>query len=130
MTTDYNERTHLFKWRQYAFAVAGFLSPWLPWMCIKLDIVLGGVAPDQANGLYGIHYVAALTGGLILLTACAPICCCGEDKPAPGGENKVGFAAAVRHTLGNRAFWPLVIGNFLLKFGMISTGIFFMYLLI
>jgi glycoside/pentoside/hexuronide:cation symporter, GPH family len=130
MTTDYNERTHLFKWRQYAFAVAGFLTPWFLWMCIKLDTVLGGVAPEKANGLYGIPYVGVLMGVVILLTAAAPIFCCNEGKLAPGEETRVSFLSAIRFTLKNGAFWPLVIGNFLFKFGMVSTGIFFMYLII
>ncbi|MGH7990100.1 MAG: MFS transporter [Limisphaerales bacterium] len=130
LTTDYNERTHLFKWRQYAYAAGGFFTPWLPWMCVKLDIVFGGVAPEKANGLYGIHYVAILVGVVILLAAFAPIFCCNEGKLAPGEESKVSFLSAIRFTLTNSAFWPLVIGNFLLKFGMVSTGIFFLYLLI
>ena len=28
MTTDYNERTHLFKWRSYTGAIAGFIGRW------------------------------------------------------------------------------------------------------
>ncbi len=130
MTTDYNERTHLFKWRQYSYAACGFLTPWLPWMCVKLDIVLGGVAPEKASGLYGIHYVGIFAGIIILLAAFAPVFCCTEGKLAPGEESRVSLLSAVRFTLKNRAFWPLVIGNFLLKFGMVSTGIFFIYLLI
>ena len=130
LTTDYNERTHLFKWRQYAYAAAGFLTPWLPWMCVKLDIVLGGVAPEKASGLYGIRYVGILVGIVILLAAFAPIFCCNEGRLAPGEDSKVPFLSAMRFTLKNGAFWPLVAGNFLLKFGMVSTGIFFIYLLI
>lgn len=130
MVTDYNERTHLFKWRQYAFASAGFLTPWLPWMCIKLDIVAGGIAPDKANGLYGIGWVGVLVGVVILLTAAAPIFGCKEGQLAHGEESKVSFMNAVKFTLTNQSFWPLVMANFLLKFAMVSTGIFFMYLLI
>ncbi|HEY3761517.1 MAG TPA: MFS transporter [Verrucomicrobiae bacterium] len=130
LTTDYNERTHLFKWRQYAYATAGFLTPWLPWMCVKLDIVLGDVSPGQASGLYGVRYVGILVGIVILLAAFAPIFCCSEGALPPSERSKVSFLSAIRFTLKNNAFWPLVIGNFLLKFGMSSTGIFFIYLLI
>lgn len=130
LTTDYNERTHLFKWRQYAYAASGFLTPWLPWMCVELDIVLGGVAPEKASGLYGIHYVGIFVGMVILLAAFVPIFCCNEGELSPGEESKVSFCSAIRFTLKNGAFWPLVAGNFLLKFGMVSTGIFFIYLLI
>jgi GPH family glycoside/pentoside/hexuronide:cation symporter len=130
LTTDYNERTHLFKWRQYAYAACGFLTPWLPWMCVKLDIVLGGVSPEKAGGLFGIHYVGILVALVILLTALTPVVCCRERELPPGGSSKISFLSAVRFTLKNNAFWPLVIGNFLVKFGMASTGIFFIYLLI
>jgi GPH family glycoside/pentoside/hexuronide:cation symporter len=130
LSTDYNERTHLFKWRQYAFTMAGLLTPWLPWLCIRLDIMWGGVTPAQANGLYGIHYVSLLVGGIILLSAAAPIFCCDEGQPAPKGEARVPLYSALRLTLRNRAFWPLLLGGFLIKLGMCSTGIFFIYLLI
>ena len=130
LTTDYNERTHLFKWRQYAFAVAGFVTPWLPWLCIKLDTKLYGIAPEAANGLHGIRWVGIIVGLLILATALAPIFGGGEGKTPHVGESKVSFRSAIMFTMKNRAFWPLVIGNFLIKFGMVSTGIFFMYLLI
>ncbi|HVU26331.1 MAG TPA: MFS transporter [Verrucomicrobiae bacterium] len=130
LTTNYSERTHLFKWRQYAYTAGGFITPWLPWMCVKLDIVFGGVAPEKASGLYGIHYVGILVGITVLLAAFTPIFCCNEGKFVPGKESKISFLSAIRFTLKNSAFWPLVIGNFLLKFGMVSTGIFFIYLLI
>jgi GPH family glycoside/pentoside/hexuronide:cation symporter len=99
-------------------------------MCIKLDIVFGGVAPDKANGLYGITWIGILVGVILLLTAAAPIFGCKEGQLPTGEESKVSFWAAVKLTLANKSFWPLVVGNFLLKFGMVSTGIFFMYLLI
>jgi glycoside/pentoside/hexuronide:cation symporter, GPH family len=130
LTMDYNERTHLFKWRQYAYAACGFLTPWLPWMCVKLDIVLGGVSTERASGLFGIHYVGIFVGLVILLTALTPVVCCRERELPPRATSKISFPSAVRFTLKNNAFWPLVIGNFLVKFGMASTGIFFIYLLI
>ncbi|MEI2723949.1 MAG: MFS transporter [Verrucomicrobiota bacterium] len=37
MTSDYNERTHLFKWRMLAASVAGFLSPWFVKFCLMLE---------------------------------------------------------------------------------------------
>jgi GPH family glycoside/pentoside/hexuronide:cation symporter len=46
------------------------------------------------------------------------------------GEGKVRFRDAIKFTLKNKAFWPLVLGNFVTKFGMCLTGIFFYYLLI
>ena len=129
LTTDYNERTHLFKWRQYAYACAGFLTPWLPWMCIKLDII-SGIAPLQANGLHGVRWVGIFVGAVVLLTALAPILGCSEVKSVQRDERKASFLSAIRFAAKNKAFWPLVLSNFLLKFGMVSTGIFFTYLLI
>jgi GPH family glycoside/pentoside/hexuronide:cation symporter len=129
MTTDYNERTHLFQWRQYAYAVGGFLTPWLFWLCMKLDTGPGGIAKEQANGLYGIRWVGIGVGVIILISALAPILFC-KDSKSEHQENKVSFREALGFTRRNKAFWPLVIGNFLLKFGMVSTGIFFLYLLI
>lgn len=53
MSTDYNERTHLFKWRLIAFSAAGFLAPWfLPW-CMWLE-------GDRAQVLKGSHGVFAV----------------------------------------------------------------------
>ena len=130
MVTDYNERTHLFKWRQYSFAVAGFFSPWLPWLCIKLNVVFGGIPADKANGVYGVPWVGALVAVIVLLAAAAPIFGCREGQLTHEEQSKVRFRDAVTFTLTNRSFWPLVVANFLVKFGMVSTGIFFMYLLI
>jgi len=130
LTTDYNERTHIFQWRQYAFAVAGFVTPWLPWLCIKLDIVFYGVPKAAANGLHGIMWVGILAGILILATALCPIMFGGVGGAAHQGESKVPFFQALMFTLKNSAFWPLVLGNFLMKFCGVITGIFFMYLLI
>ena len=45
-------------------------------------------------------------------------------------EKKTRFAEAIRFTLKNKAFWPLVAGNFLVKFGMIVTGCFFYYIMV
>ena len=130
LTTDYTERTHLFKWRQYAYAVAGFLTPWLLPLCVKLDILFYGIAADKANGTHGIQWVGMLVGILILVTALGPILFSGKGKTAHTGEEKVSFFHAIAFTMKNLAFWPLVLGNFMYKFCGAVTGCFFMYLMI
>ncbi len=126
LSTDYNERTHIFQWRQYAFAATGFVTPWLPLLCLKLDLVGGAPA---AKGAVGIHWVSFGVAAMLLLTACGPIFGCPEGS-GQRNDKKVRFADAIRFTLKNRAFWPLVASNFLVKFGMQITGIFFYYLMI
>lgn len=66
---------------------------------------------------------------VILATACAPIFGCRESGQHEA-EKKTRFAEAIRFTLKNKAFWPLVAGNFLVKFGMIVTGCFFYYVMV
>jgi Na+/melibiose symporter-like transporter len=126
LSTDYNERTHIFQWRQYAAAATGFFSPWLPFLCLKLDVLGGGV---PARGAAGVHWVSLGIAATILLTACAPIFGCAEGQ-RHREEDRVPFPAAVKLTLQNWAFWPLVLGNLTLKFGMIITGVFFYYVMI
>ena len=131
LSTNYNERNHIFKWRMYAAAATGFLTPWLPWLCISIDSrfanLADGVKPTGAA--VGIHWVCFGIAAIILLTALGPLFC-GEGKGQKHEEIKISFRNAVRFTLTNRAFWPLVAGNFFTKFGMAITGIFFYYLLI
>ena len=130
MTTDYNERTHLFAWRQYAYAATGFVIPWLPNLCIKTDILVFGAEKKTASGLHAIPWIGLILGVLILATAIGPIFFTGEGKTKHTGEEKVSFVTAAGQTLRNKAFWPLVITNFLIKFGGIATGGFFMYVII
>jgi len=47
MSTDYNERTHLFKWRLSACALAGFITPWL----MPFAMWLEGDRSQQLRGL-------------------------------------------------------------------------------
>ena len=130
LTTDYNERTHLFKWRQYSYAVAGFVTPWLLPLCVKLDIALYHVETASAKGIHGIHWVGMLIGLLILATALGPILFSGKGRTVHTGDAKVSFIRSIAFTMKNLAFWPLVLGNFMYKFCGAVTGCFFMYLMI
>lgn len=65
---------------------------------------------------------------MILTAALMPILFCREGRGEQ--KTKVRFLDAVMLTLKNKAFRPLVMGNFLLKFGMVCTGNFFAYLII
>lgn len=130
LTSNYNERTHLFKWRQYSYAVAGFLTPWLLPLCVQFDILFYGIKSDQAKGTSGIHWVCMIMGALILITALGPILFSGKEKTIHTGEKKVSFWRALSFTIKNSAFWPLILGNFMYKFCGAVTGCFFMYLMI
>jgi len=125
LSTDYNERTHIFQWRMYAFAATGFLTPWLPKLCLMFE----GDKAEALKGSSGVHMVSFGVAGIILLSALAPILSCREQSLWKN-EGKVRFIDAVRFTLRNTAFWPLVLGNFLTKFCMCLTGIFFYYVLL
>ena len=125
LSTDYNERTHVFQWRQYAYAVTGFLGPWLLPLCLWIE----GPKANLTRGAYGIHWVSFGIAAVILLTACGPILGCRETGVYVA-EKKTKFSDAVRLTLRNRAFWPLVAGNFLVKFGMAVTMCFFYYVMV
>jgi GPH family glycoside/pentoside/hexuronide:cation symporter len=125
LSTDYLERTHIFKWRFCAFAAAGCLTPWFPAICLKLE----GAQAEVTKGTVGVHWLSIGIAAMLLLTAAGPIFGCrekGEYKRRP----KVRFIEAFALTLRNTAFWPLVLGNFLTKFGMSITGYFFYYVMV
>jgi GPH family glycoside/pentoside/hexuronide:cation symporter len=124
MTTDYNERTQLFKWGVYVGAIAGFLSPWLMNMCLWFD------HSPNANGTEGVIYVSAIMCVLILITGAAPILFCKENISEHMREKKVPFFSAVRMTLNNGPFWLLTVSNFIMYFAINITGLMFLYLLI
>jgi len=126
MTTDYDERTHLFKWRFYAFAAAGFLTPWL----IPAALWLEGNKAQTLKGSQGVVYISIIGGILVLVTGLPTVFFCREKIEKHTGEPKVKFLRAVKLTLNNRPFWLLVISNFITKFGMSLTGIFFFYVFV
>jgi GPH family glycoside/pentoside/hexuronide:cation symporter len=125
LSTDYNERTHIFQWRLYASAATGFLTPWLLPLCLWIE----GPAANLTRGATGIHWVSFGIAAAILLTACGPIFGC-RERGVHVAEKKTKFRDAIRFTLRNQAFWPLVAGNFLVKFGMVVTGCFFYYVMV
>lgn len=124
MTTNYNERTHLFKWRMMAAAACGFIAPWSLKFCMLLE---GGQA-EVLKGAQGVQTFCFIIAGIFLVTGLCPVLFCQENIAAHKDEKKVPFLKAVRLTLRNRPFWLLVISNFITKFGMCVTGIFFGYL--
>ncbi len=125
LSTDYNERTHIFKWRIYVAATCGFLSPWLVRLCLWVE----GDAAAQLKGSVGVHWVSFGIAGLILLAACGPIFGCREGG-VHRAEKKVRLRDAIKFTSQNGPFRPLLVGNFLVQFGMCVTGVFFFYLMV
>jgi GPH family glycoside/pentoside/hexuronide:cation symporter len=126
MSTDYNERTHLFKWRLSACAIAGFVTPFVLPMAMELE----GPRVQQLKGSQGILTVSIFIGILVLLVGLPSVFFCKEKVTEHRHEEKVGFLSAVRFTLGNRPFWLLVASNFIMKFLMCLTGIFFFYIFV
>jgi GPH family glycoside/pentoside/hexuronide:cation symporter len=122
LSTDYNERTHLFKWRMIAFTVGCFLAPWLPNLCMWIE----GDEWSKLKGATGAHYVGMILGASILATGLLPILFCRERTQAQT-EKKLPLMDAMRSVASNRAFWPVLMGNLVAKFGMVITGIFFRY---
>jgi len=125
LSTDYNERTHIFQWRQYAWAATGFLTPWLIPICLWLE----GDKAKITRGAVGIHWVSFGLAALILLTAAFPIFFVRETGRHIA-EKKTPFMEGLKYTLNNTAFWPLLTGNFLVKCGMVVTGCFFYYVMV
>ncbi|HTR40408.1 MAG TPA: MFS transporter [Pseudomonadales bacterium] len=125
LSKNYEERTHIFQWRQYAAAVTGFLTPWFIPLCLALD----GPLFNVTKGINGVHYVSIGIAAIILLTACGPIFGARETGEE-AGKTKIKFREAIRITLRNKAFWPLLAGNFLAKFGTAITTCFFYYVMV
>ncbi len=125
MTTDYDERTHLFKWRFVFFAGAGFMTPWLMPLCMWFE----GDQAQVLRGSQGVFPVAVIVAIVILATG-IPSLFCRERVVVPRQEPKVRLRDAVRLTLGNRPFLLLVASNFVARFGMAVTGIFFYYVFV
>lgn len=125
LSTDYNERTHIFKWRIYASATVGLFGPWLMPLCVWIE----GPRANVTRGAVGVHWVSPIMASVILLAACGPIFGC-REKGKHAAERKTPFIEALSLTLRNKAFWPLVTGNFLVKFGMVVTNSFFYYVMV
>ena len=123
MTSDYNERTHLFKWRQMIYSVAGFLSPWLLTFCMLME----GDQAQALKGSQGVLVVSAMIAVVIILSGLPSVIFCKENVAAHKKETKVRFSDAIKFTLHNKPFWLIVVSNFISKFCMAVTGIFFMY---
>lgn len=124
MTTDYDERTHLFKWRQLLYSGAGFLTPWLLPLCMFVE----GDKAQALKGSEGVLFVSAGVAVLILLSGLPSVLFCKEGKTVhTPKEEKVRFLDAIKFTLHNKPFWLIVVSNFISKFCMAVTGIFFMY---
>ena len=125
LSTKYEERTHIMQWRGYALAAAGFLTPWF----IKFSLMAEGSQSVVWKGTHGVLWVSIGAAAVILITGLMPVWFCHEKNPSPS-ESKVGFLTAARYTASNRAFWPLIISNFLKRVGIQITGIFFYYIII
>lgn len=126
MSSDYNERTHLFKWRMSAYALAGFVTPWF----LPLAMHLEGPRSQELGGSQGVVTVALVVGVLILLAGLPSVLFCKEKDFVHRHEDKIGFFAAARLTFGNRPFWLLVVSNFIVKFMMMITGYFFYFIFV
>jgi GPH family glycoside/pentoside/hexuronide:cation symporter len=125
MTTDYDERTHLFKWRFVFYGAAGFLTPWLVPLCMWLE----GDRAQVLRGSEGVYTVALILGVVIIATG-IPSLLCTERAGARRRQPAIRFREALRLTLHDRPFLLLVSGNFIARFGMAVTGIFFYYLFV
>ncbi len=126
MSTDYNERTHLFKWRMSACALAGFVTPFV----LPAAMAFEGEKAQVLRGSEGIFTVSIIIGALVLLVGLPSVLFCKEKVSARRHEEKVPFLGAVRMTLDNKPFWLLVASNFIMKFLMCLTGIFFYYIFV
>jgi len=87
---------------------------------------------DQAQvlrGSQGVFPVAIILGIVILATG-IPTLFCKERVVVTRQEPKVRFLTAARLTLGNKPFLLLLASNFVARFGMAITGVFFYYVFV
>ena len=125
MATGYDERTHLFKWRFMLAGAAGFLTPWLIPLCMWFE----GDQAQTLRGSQGVYLVGFILAAVILVTGIPSLFCTtrggkGVQQPA------VRFWDAVRLTLRDKPFQLLVGSNFIARFGMAVTGIFFYFVFV
>jgi GPH family glycoside/pentoside/hexuronide:cation symporter len=125
MTTDYDERTHLFKWRFVFFAAAGFFTPWIMPLCMWFE----GDQAQVLRGSQGVFPVAIILGIVVLATG-IPSLFCKERIVVAKHEAKIRFFDAARLTLRNKPFLLLLTSNFIARFGMAVTGVFFYYVFV
>lgn len=125
MSTDSDERTHLFKYRLIFFTIAGLIVPWLARICLEIE----GDRAVTLKGVEGVRYVSIGVAAIILVSCLIPVFFC-KDVVHVSAEKKVPFLDALKYTFRNKAFIPLVIGNFLMRAGMCVSGIFFYYVFV
>jgi len=125
MTTDYDERTHLFKWRFIFSAAAGFMTPWLMPLCMWFE----GDRAQVLRGSQGVFTVAVILGIVVLATG-FPSLFCKEEAGVTRHDTKVKFLYAARLTFANKPFLLLLASNFVARFGMAITGVFFYYVFV
>jgi len=125
MTTDYDERTHLFKWRFVFSAAAGFMTPWLMPLCMWFE----GERAQVLRGSQGVFPVAVILGIVVLATG-LPSLFCKEEAEVKRQDTKVRFLHAARLTFANKPFLLLIASNFVARFGMAITGVFFYYVFV
>ena len=89
-----------------------------------------GDRAQQLRGSQGIVYVSIFIGLTILLAGLPSVLFCKEKVHDHKHEKKVPFLEAVRMTLRVGPFWLLVASNFIMKFLMCVTGMFFVYVFI
>jgi GPH family glycoside/pentoside/hexuronide:cation symporter len=126
LTTDYNERTHLFKWRYLWFTAAGFFTPWLPWIAMQIE----GDRSEVLKGSLGAQYIGVGMAVLVLMTGLLPILFCREKTHTVVLQKRVPFTQVAKSTFSNGPFLLILACHFITKFGMISTGMFFFYIFV
>lgn len=125
MSTDSDERTRLFTYRLIAATAAMLLTPWLAHWCLEIE----GERAALMKGIEGVRWIGAGVGGVILLTALVPVFFC-KDVERGVRQPIIPFGMALKMTMGNKAFFPLILGNFLMRAGMCVSGILFYYVFI
>lgn len=126
LTTDYDERTHLFKWRYLLFTAAGFLTPWFPRLAIQLE----GDRGQTLKGAEGGKVLGVAMAVLVLAAGLLPVLFCRERTASQIHRRKISFLEAVRRTFSSRPFLLVLSADFVTKFAMTSTGVFFFYIFV
>jgi GPH family glycoside/pentoside/hexuronide:cation symporter len=147
LTTDYDERADVQKYRM-VFASFGTLSiPWLYKICISVGQYVrnlldqggaeqyrfllrpvaalaeeGSIAPE----VLGVRYVAWITAALIILTA-LPASLFTREKAQVGATKKIDFLKSARLVLKNKSFRIQCLMIFLVITGMFFLGALVLY---
>lgn len=120
MTDNYDERTHVFAWRNYIQTAGVFSGSWFYWFCLL---------PVFGNEVVGARWLSVIASVVVLGAAFSAIGILRPRVQAAVREAKgVSLGKALRVTLSNRPFLLIQFAGLVVAFGTGVDGPIGMYL--